>query len=92
MAPREYRSLVIVRRCEQVHQVPCCIPVGFVLEGNVEIGRAAKHVEEGPKGEPVGTVGLETKIYSQTIDASLLHRGRSFAQVRCAEVALKKVV
>jgi len=68
------------------------LPVGFILEGNVEIGRVAKHVEEGPKGEPLGAVCLKAKIYPQPIDASLLHRRRSFAQVRCAKVALQKVV
>lgn len=75
----ECLSLLVVRRCQEVHQVPCGIPVSSFLERNVEIGRVTQHVKERPKRKSFGTVCLESKIYPQPIDACFLHRRRCFA-------------
>lgn len=45
---RARRSLPALPLREQIHQVARAFAVGFVLERDVEVGRGAEHVEQGP--------------------------------------------
>ena len=88
----EIDGLAVVRSCEKVHQISCSFPIGFLFEGDVEVGSLAEHIKDRPQCEPARSISFKAEIDPKPINACGLDGRRRFRHVRCAEIMVQQLV
>jgi len=74
-------GLGVVRSREQVHQISCSFPIGFLFKGDVEVRSLTEHIKDRPEREPSRSIGFKAEIDPKPIDACGLDCRRSFRHV-----------